>query len=419
MEQRMTIRPRTAALFAVVVVVVLGVAGVIVRNVTQSSASSSGTVTWWVPDWDWDGATKLVKQFESENSSLHVEMVKTTGGTVANKVSVALDAGNTPDVITESIARTKRYNDKGQLADLTSLYDANMPASDFAARLIDTLTVDGKTYAVPYRWATNALIYNTDLFAKAGISGPPTTWQEFVDDAKKLTTSTVAGTAWPMQGDPSDLTLRLLDFALQDGTTIQNGTPKFTKSSVEHALQLMGTSVVDGYATKSSFELNNTGIRDLFLQGRVAMYLGGVFDADTAVSQKFPVGTAIAPGPSGPGVQEGVGWDYIVPKAAKNLEGAKKLVSFLGRPENMASLTMTFPARVSAARDAKFQTDVRKPFADQLAKYSIPAPNDPRWTAMIPFVHDTIQQVALGSKSPQDAAAAIMAEAEKSLGATK
>ncbi|MEV6151627.1 sugar ABC transporter substrate-binding protein [Nonomuraea sp. NPDC052129] len=412
----MAIRPRTAALFAVVLVVVLGVVGVIVHNATRSSTSSSDTVTWWVPDWDSEVAATLVRRFESENPSLRVEVVKTTGDTVANKVSVALDAGNTPDLITESIARTKTYIDKGRLADLTSLYGSAMPKSDFAPGLTDVVSVDGKTYAVPYRWATNALIYNTELFAKAGISAPPTTWAEFVADAKKLPTSTVAGTAWPMQGDPSDLSLRFLDFALQGGTTIENGTPKLTQDSVERALELMGTSVTKGYATKSSFELDNTGIRDLFLQGRIGMYLGGVFDADTAARQKFPVGTALAPGPSGPGIQEGVGWAYIVPKAAKNIDGAKKLASFLGRPENMASLTLTFPARVSAASDAKFKTDVRKAYGEQLAKHSIPAPNNPRWTAMIPFVHDTIQEVALGSKTPQQGAAAIMTEAEKNLG---
>ncbi|MEU7749552.1 sugar ABC transporter substrate-binding protein [Nonomuraea sp. NPDC049158] len=412
----MAIRPRTAALFAVVLVVVLGVVGVIVHNATRSSTSSSDTVTWWVPDWDSEVAATLVRRFESENPSLRVEVVKTTGDTVANKVSVALDAGNTPDLITESIARTKTYIGKGQLADLTSLYGTAMPKSDFAPGLTDVVAVDGKTYAVPYRWATNALIYNTDLFAKAGIASPPTTWAEFVADAKKLTTSTVAGTAWPMQGDPSDLSLRFLDFALQGGTTFENGTPKLTQDSVERALELMGTSVTKGYATKSSFELDNTGIRDLFLQGRIGMYLGGVFDADTAARQKFPVGTALAPGPSGPGIQEGVGWAYIVPKAAKNIDGAKKLASFLGRPENMASLTLTFPARVSAASDAKFKTDVRKAYGEQLAKHSIPAPNNPRWTAMIPFVHDTIQEVALGSKTPQQGAAAIMTEAKKNLG---
>jgi hypothetical protein len=42
---------------------------------------------------------------------------------------------------------------------------------------------------------------------------------------------------------------------------------------------------------------------------------------------RVSVGTAIAPGSSGPAVQEGVGWDYIVPKAAKNVDDAKTLVA--------------------------------------------------------------------------------------------
>ncbi|WP_329138305.1 sugar ABC transporter substrate-binding protein [Streptomyces sp. NBC_01476] len=412
----MSLRPRTATLMGVVVAIVLAFAAVVVQSVSSGSKSSADAVTWWVPDWDWDGATALVKTFESENPSLHVDMVRTTGDTVANRVSVALDAGNPPDVITESVARTKTYMDKGQLSDLTDLYGPDMPKSDFSPGLVDTLSAGGRTYAVPYRWATNALIYNRDLFAKAGIAHPPTTWAEFAADAKKLTTSTVAGTAWPMQGDPSDLTLRFLDFALQNGTTIDKGTPKFTEASVQQALEQIGTSITDGYATKSSFELDNTGIRDLFLQGRIAMYLGGVFDADTAVDQKFPVGTALAPGPNGPGVQEGTGWTYLVPKEASNADGAKKLVSFLGRPANMAALTLTFPARLSAMRDAKFQTPIRKAYGEQLTKHSLAAPNDPRWTTMIPFVHDMVQAVALGSKPPQAGADSILSQARKSLG---
>ncbi|MFE3826660.1 extracellular solute-binding protein [Streptomyces sp. NPDC059092] len=76
----------------------------------------------------------------------------------------------------------------------------------------------GGTYAVPYRWATNTLICDPRLFAAAGIDSPPRTWADFERDAKRLTKGNVVGTAWPMQGDPNDLTLRFLDFAVSDGT---------------------------------------------------------------------------------------------------------------------------------------------------------------------------------------------------------
>jgi len=124
-------------------------------------------------------------------------LAKTTGDTVANRTAVTLDSGNVPDVITESIARVRTYVEKHQLADLQGLYGPGMPVDDFAPGLVSSLSADGAMYAVPYRWATNALIYNPKLFANAGISAPPATWSDFVADAKRLTGGDVVGTAWP------------------------------------------------------------------------------------------------------------------------------------------------------------------------------------------------------------------------------
>lgn len=56
--------------------------------------------------------------------------------------------------------------------------------------------------SVPLGMRPFALAYNTDMFAKAGIGGPPTTWTEFIQDAEKLTNAKqgVYGAAT----DPSD-----------------------------------------------------------------------------------------------------------------------------------------------------------------------------------------------------------------------
>ncbi|GAB3274314.1 ABC transporter substrate-binding protein [Kineosporia babensis] len=409
----MAMKPRTALFAGVVGAAVIGIGATIVVNASGGAADDQNTVTWWVPDWDYQEAVKIVETFEADNPDIKVELVQTTGDTVANRTAVALDSGNTPDVITESIARIRGYADKDQLADLSTLYGQDLPEDDFAPGLIDALTVDGATYAVPYRWATNALIYNPALFQAAGIDEPPATWAEFEEDAKKLTQGNVVGTAWPMQGDASDLTLRFLDFALSDGATIENGLPKLTEKSSAGAINLIGDAINEGWASKSSFELDNTGIRELFLQGRVAMYPAGVFDVDAALEAGAPIATAALPGPDGPGTAQGVGWAYIVPQASQKKDAAQKLVSFLGQPENMAALTLTFPARVSASDDPKFTTPERAAYAEQLAEHSVPAPNDPRWTAVLQQVHDEIQKVALGDKSAAAAATSIQEIADK------
>jgi multiple sugar transport system substrate-binding protein len=58
---------------------------------------------------------------------------------------------------------------------------------DIAPGLVKTMTIDGKLIGVPVRSATMALFYNEALLAERGISAPPTTLEELVEQAKKLT----------------------------------------------------------------------------------------------------------------------------------------------------------------------------------------------------------------------------------------
>src|SRR5262249_37064284 len=44
----------------------------------------------------------------------------------------------------------------------------------------------GKPYGFPVLASARAFFYNEDLFAKAGIDAPPRTWEEFVQDARKI-----------------------------------------------------------------------------------------------------------------------------------------------------------------------------------------------------------------------------------------
>lgn len=411
----MRIRGRTAAFIAVTAAAVLGVAGTFVYTVSSRSDASQ-TVTWWVPNWDTPIATRLVDQFEAQNPDLSVEMVETTSDTMANKISVALDSGTTPDVITELASRTRTYAGKNQLADLSGMYGPDMPRDDFIPGALAAVSAGGGIYAVPYRWDCISLIYNKDMFAAAGITAPPATWDEFVANGKALTSGDVAGIAWPMSGAPGDLVLRFLGFAMSAGATIQDGVPHLSVDSSQAALQILGSSVAEGWGSRSSLEVDNTEVRELFINKRVAMYIGGVFDVQEELDAGMNVGTALTPGPSGPGMQGADGWGYIVPAAAPNADGAKRLVAFLTRPDTMASLTSTYPARISAAGADRFHDEYRAAHYEQLTEHSVPTANDPAWVSMIPTVYSTIQAVALGQTTPADGARAIQAEADRLLG---
>jgi multiple sugar transport system substrate-binding protein len=93
--------------------------------------------------------------------------------------------------------------------------------------------------AIPFVMRPFAMVYNTDLFQKAGISSPPTTWTQFVQYAQKMTdTSTgVYGAAMDPQDtfDPWKIWWHFTkqlggDFISADFKTAQLNTPEVVQA---------------------------------------------------------------------------------------------------------------------------------------------------------------------------------------------
>ena len=63
----------------------------------------------------------------------------------------------------------------------------NVEISQFATAAVSYTNFGGKQCALPSLTDAYGLYYNKDMFAKAGITSPPKTMTELMDDAKKLT----------------------------------------------------------------------------------------------------------------------------------------------------------------------------------------------------------------------------------------
>jgi ABC-type spermidine/putrescine transport system permease subunit I len=71
--------------------------------------------------------------------------------------------------------------------------DAIEDFSDIASGLAQGMTVDGKLIGIPVRHATHGLPYNEALLEEAGISAPPTTLEELIEQATKTTFTSTKG----------------------------------------------------------------------------------------------------------------------------------------------------------------------------------------------------------------------------------
>lgn len=58
---------------------------------------------------------------------------------------------------------------------------------DIAPGLRDAMRVNGRTIAIPVRHATNGLFYNQALLEQQGIAAPPASFEEFLDQCRRLT----------------------------------------------------------------------------------------------------------------------------------------------------------------------------------------------------------------------------------------
>ncbi len=169
---------------------------------------------------------------------------------------------------------------------------------------------DGKTYAIPFFQVAVALYYRKDFFLDVGLDPlkPPRTWQEFYDDARKLTTSKRFG--FEFSTPPG---YQWQNIAYQAGGEIvapdASGKWKSLIASPENA------KAVDFYRKLvlpqrgpngqpiPPVAANSTDLTDDVNKGKTAMWFSYTNDVLLASSELSPSVVGIAAVPAGPGGQ--------------------------------------------------------------------------------------------------------------------
>ncbi|WP_157901942.1 extracellular solute-binding protein, partial [Streptomyces kanasensis] len=177
-------------LAAAVVVAALSITATACSGGSSGSSDSSGpvTITWW----DTSDATNeagtfkaLVKDFEKANPDIKVKYVSVPFGDAQTKFQTAAGSKGAPDVLRADVGWTPGFVEAGFLAPL----DGTTAAAEngkFKKNLIEQATYQGKLYGVPQVTDTLGLMYNKELFAKAGITKAPATWDELKTDMAKV-----------------------------------------------------------------------------------------------------------------------------------------------------------------------------------------------------------------------------------------
>lgn len=153
-----------------------------------SLAQETIHLVYWSPETDETSIAvdnAIIDAFEELHPGVEIELQHGSLSDILAKISAMAMAGTAPDIAFFSPRYIAAMVEEGHLLELTDLFNeiGDIPASYV------TPTGSDAIYDIPCVMDSICLVYRTDLFEAAGLT-PPTTWEEWLACAEKLTQDT-------------------------------------------------------------------------------------------------------------------------------------------------------------------------------------------------------------------------------------
>lgn len=148
-------------------------------------------------DWNQNYFSEKIEAYNAlgRGIKVNVEFIPTSAW--EERLIAAQAVGDAPDVYDTNLNRVMDGARQQSMLPLNELLPQEA-IDDLLPGVSSMITVDGKLYGYPsLTELTPVMYYRTDLFQEAGLDAPPKTWDELVEYAKLLTTSTVYGVNLP------------------------------------------------------------------------------------------------------------------------------------------------------------------------------------------------------------------------------
>jgi ABC-type glycerol-3-phosphate transport system substrate-binding protein len=135
-----------------------------------------------------------IASFQRANPGAEVEWLDKKGPELPAFYQTQLAAGTPPDVINTQGALWMEYAANGVLMDMTPRLAAEADVKNrFNANYLANWTLGGKNWMLPFYITKTLLFYNKTMFQRAGLSGPPQSFDEILAHAGKMAQGEATG----------------------------------------------------------------------------------------------------------------------------------------------------------------------------------------------------------------------------------
>jgi raffinose/stachyose/melibiose transport system substrate-binding protein len=319
-----------------------------------------------------DEYAQMVANFEAANPDIKIE-VQHAANDSTTLLNARINSGDVPDVFDVQVgSQAQSYYeyayDWSNDADVISLFHDDAIKTGMNA--------EGKVMSLPWTYENMTLIYNKDLFAKAGIAELPKTMTELEAACEKLKAAGItpfaiaAKESWVLNHVSTHfMMVKDLDAAgtiqaLKDGTYTFQTLPNF-----QNFFKFLDLAVK--YGPEKPLEIDWETCENMLVNGQAAMIHMGdwcqatldKFNPDAKVGfMPFPVSEKA----EDVNLLSNISWTYIVNKDSKHLDAAKKYLQYILTSEDGVKwATQT----IGAASGAKTDLTVNGELANDAATY--------------------------------------------------
>ena len=280
--------------------------------------------------WDGDEALKVLKKevasFEATHPGIKVKLENVEYNQYFDKLLTQYAAGVAPDVAMLNPDFFQKYSRRGALLPLNDLA-ASTPGfslKDYYPSILKAHSVDGTVYVLPRDIAPICIVYyNKDLLRKEGIADLDGKWtwdwtahpedgdRDFLTVLKKLQrrdkSGKVVGWGFVPAGPESVIDMAVFSQGLNYVDDPEDPTRlNYDEPGVQRAFQWYSDLTLKEKLIPATFDLAGTSSRQLFTQGKVAMFESGIWETPQLRKE-------IAP----PGEEGGFEWDIAMMPAMR------------------------------------------------------------------------------------------------------
>ncbi len=279
---------------------------------------------------------KMIEKFNEQHPDVTVELQSFGYDDYFTQLQSKVVGGSAADVFELNFENFVAYASEDVLLDVGGLMG---DSSGFNQTALKAFQYKGKQLGIPNSFSNVVLIYNNDLFDKAGAAYPTDdwTWAEMLEAAKK-----VRALSQDTYGLYRPISFHEFYKGVKQngGNLLSEDGKKFTVNLPQNVetLEIMSGWVKDSNIMPSDAQMGGMGDWDLFKSGRLGMIITGIWAfGDFADNCNFAWDVAMEPGNTTKATHF-FSNAYVVNKETANPEAAAALAAFLSGSKEAAQI---------------------------------------------------------------------------------